>query len=253
MRLPAPERVHLPARAVAAAARRAGEGRVVIYAQRVQASLRAGVRDVFQAVRVREGARRWGQLRACLARVGVGGGGGHAQRLKAELEGVRERLRVTQPARLVVLHAAVVVPGQARRGQRPRRAAVLCAHQRAARARRRARSAIVGAAEVQRRGAAARTPRSRRSRQTTKGRMWDPACTQRGGGLITGLRTLRTFIARLPLTSALVHTQKCITAHLLELANGRGGTGHTLHSGRSWGRMWPELCFLNLVLAENCS
>ena len=247
MRLPAPERVHLPARAVAAAARRAGEGRVVIHAQRVQASLRAGVRDVFQAVRVREGARRWGQLRACLARVGVGGGGGHAQRLKAELEGVRERLRVTQPARLVVLHAAVVVPGQARRGQRPRRAAVLRA-QRAARARRRTRSAMVGAAEVQRRGAAARTPRSRRSRQTTKGRMWGPACTQRGMGGI-----LRTFIARLPLTSALVHTQKCITAHLLELANGRGGTGHTLHSGRSWGRMWPELCFLHLVLAENCS
>ena len=248
MRLPAPERVHLPARAVAAAARRAGEGRVVIHAQRVQASLRDGVRDVFQAVRVREGARRWGQLRACLARVGVGGGGGHAQRLKAELEGVRERLRVTQPARLVVLHAAVVVPGQARRGQRPRRAAVLCAHQRADRARRRARSAIVGAAEVQRRGAAARTPRSRRSRQTTKGRMWGPACTQRGMGGI-----LRTFIARLPLTSALVHTQKCITAHLLELADDRGGTGHTLHSGRSWGRMWPEMCFLHLVLAENCS
>jgi len=45
----------------------------------------------------------------------------HTQRLKAEPGGVRKRLRVTQPARLVVLHVAAVVPGEARRGQRPRR------------------------------------------------------------------------------------------------------------------------------------
>ena len=32
----------------------------------------------------------------------------HTQRLKAEPGGVRKRLRVTQPARLVVLHAAIL-------------------------------------------------------------------------------------------------------------------------------------------------
>ena len=41
------------------------------------------MRDVVQAVRVREGARRCGQLRA-LARVGEGGG--DAQRLEAEIQ-----------------------------------------------------------------------------------------------------------------------------------------------------------------------
>ena len=35
---------HLPARAVAAAARRAGEGRAVVHAQRIQARLSEGVR-----------------------------------------------------------------------------------------------------------------------------------------------------------------------------------------------------------------
>ena len=78
-----------------------------LVALRVQARLRQGVRDVVQTVRVRAGARRCGQPRA-LARVG----GGHVQRLEAELGGVRQRLRAlyvyTQPARLVVLHAAIL-------------------------------------------------------------------------------------------------------------------------------------------------